>query len=275
MTISNAINDTQRRFNRPCELGGGRAGGPARTKVQELLKASGLALNVMAREEIEGQFAVCPGQNPWHICFALGLCWGHLARVDERFTRAAVQLLSDWNDQDLRVARQFPYERGPEPIEQSLRGGYMLFRQVNLPEKLPDTLSGYKRAQERWLGVILHPDRRPPYIGSWNATALFMIGLFSNPPLGDRLLMPEVMLPPGGPIYNALSILHRTHVVSRPPAGSELDDESFEPGAIYENNALFEEVLRGMTGWSLLDVHSGLYMLGTRLAESATWFRLP
>jgi hypothetical protein len=101
---------------------------------------------------------------------------------------------------------------------------------------------------------------------------MFMIALFANTSLAAQLLTPVVMLPPGGPIYNALSILHTAHVLSRPPAGSELDDEAFEPGAIYENNALFEELLRGHAGWNLLDVHSGLYMLGTRLAESNNWF---
>jgi hypothetical protein len=101
---------------------------------------------------------------------------------------------------------------------------------------------------------------------------MFMIALFSNTLLAAELLTPVVMLPPGGPIYNALSILHARHILSRPPAGSELDDEAFEPGAIYENNALIEELASGHAGWNLLDVHSGLYMLGTRLAESNNWF---
>ena len=61
-------------------------------------------------------------------------------------------------------------------------------------------------------------------------------------------------------------------MLSRPPSGSELDDEAFEPGAIYEKNVLFEEIHRGHAGWNLLDVHSGLYMLGTRFAGSGNWF---
>ena len=101
---------------------------------------------------------------------------------------------------------------------------------------------------------------------------MFMIALFSDAALATQLTTPMVMLPPGGPIFNALSVLYRTHLLSRMPAGSELDDEAFEPGAIYENNALFEEIHRGYTGWNLLDVHGGLYMLGTRLADSDNWF---
>jgi hypothetical protein len=56
----------------------------------------------------------------------------------------------------------------------------------------------------------------------------------------------------------------RAGILSQRPAGSELDDAAFEPGALYENNALLAEVRRGRSDWSLLDVHSGLYMLGTR-----------
>jgi hypothetical protein len=271
MTISNPVNETQRQFNRLCELGGGVGGGPARTRVQALLHRSGAALNVVANDEISSHLAEYHDRNPWHVCFAVGLCWGHLARLELDFTGAAVSLMERWNDDDLRVARRFHYERGPDPIDQSLRGAHILFQRVTLPEELPSTLAPYRRAQERWLSPILSPDR-PRYIGSWNATAMFMIALFANTSLAAQLLTPVVMLPPGGPIYNALSILHTAHVLSRPPAGSELDDEAFEPGAIYENNALFEELLRGHAGWNLLDVHSGLYMLGTRLAESNNWF---
>jgi len=61
-----------------------------------------------------------------------------------------------------------------------------------------------------------------------------------------------------------LALLHRVHFLPKKPAGSELDDEAFEPGAIFENNALFVDILKGVSGWSLVDVHSGLYMLGTR-----------
>jgi hypothetical protein len=101
---------------------------------------------------------------------------------------------------------------------------------------------------------------------------MFMIALFSDTVLAAQLTTPVVMLPPGGPIFNALSILNTAHLLSRPPAGSQLDDEAFEPGSIYENNALLEEIHRGYAGWNLLDVHSGLYMLGTRLADSDNWF---
>jgi hypothetical protein len=82
--------------------------------------------------------------NPWHVCFAIGLSWGNLAKFQTEFTGAAVSLLRSWNDEDLRLARTFHYERGPEPIEQSLRGAHILFSRVTLPPTLPDTLERLK-----------------------------------------------------------------------------------------------------------------------------------
>ena len=154
------------------------------------------------------------------------------------------------------IARQFHLERGPDPIEYSLMGGHLLFQNVVLPAQLPTSLDQCRRAQDRWLGRIIGPNR-PRFIGSWNATAMFMAVIASDPSLTAALTTSVVMLPPGGPVYNASTILHRTHVLSSPPSGSELDDEDFEPGAIYENNALLEEIHRGHPNWSLLDVHSG------------------
>jgi hypothetical protein len=231
--------------------------------VQQLLKKSGQALNEVAYKEVAEHLKDLAGTNPWHICFAIGLSWGHLAQFDVDFTRVATRLITSWNDDDLKVARQFHYERGPEPIEDSLRGGHTLFSKVKLPAALPDNLDRLKAAEDRWLSPILSRDR-PRYIGSWNATAMFMMALFAQPGLAATMHQPRVMLPPGGPIYNALALLHRAHFLPMKPAGSELDDEAFEPGAIFENNALFVDILKGLAGWSLVDVHSGLYMLGTR-----------
>lgn len=270
-TLPEPVNETQRQFRKLCELGGGRGGGPARGKVQELLHESGMQLNAYGHQEATEHLAANADRNPWHVCFAVGLSWGHLAQLDLGFTSAAVRLLEHWNDDDLVIARSYHLERGPEPIEQSLSGGHVMFARVKLPDTLPDDLQRYRRAQDRWLSPILSPER-PRYIGSWNATAMFMVALFSKPALAAGLLEPVVMLPPGGPIFNALTILHHTQVLARRPAGSALDDEAFEPGAIYENNGLFVDLLRGHSGWNLMDVHSGLYMLGTRLKQSNSWF---
>lgn len=174
------------------------------------------------------------------------------------------------NDQDLRVAAGFHLERGPEPIEQSLRGAYSLFSRVLLPEHLPDSLERLGRAQERWISPILGPDR-PRYIGSWNATAMFMCALFAQPTLAAQHVKPRPVLPPGGPIFGGLHILHKSGVLLTAPEGSELDDQAFEPGALYLNNNLFVELLSGLDGWSLIDVHSGVYMLGTRDRHSNSW----
>jgi hypothetical protein len=271
-SLPKPINDTQRRFADLCDKGGGTKGGPARTQVQRLLRESGKNLNAIAEKEVAEHFAALPDINPWHLCFAIGLSWGHLAVLDIAFAEVATRLLADWNDADLKLARKFHHERGPDPIEASLRGAYQLFEKVILPKELPTTLERLGRAQERWMSPISHPATRPKYINTWNATAMFMVALFANPSLGDQLITSAVSLPTGGPIDQALGLLHSTHFLSRAPAGKALNDGDFESGAVYENNALFVDVLQGLDDWDLIDVHSGLYMLGTRLPASDHWF---
>jgi hypothetical protein len=269
--ISKPINDVQERFNELCELGGGVRGGPADTKVRELLRWAGKRLNGLAYREAAEQFDAYPEANPWHVCFAVGLSWGHLAQLHVDFTGAVVGLLRAWNSADLRAARSFALERGPDPIEQSLIGAYTLFDRVTLPKTLPDTLARLGKAQERWLSPVLTGSDRPKYIGSWNSTAMFMAALFAQPALASTQIEQPPILPPGGPIFKGLQLLHQVGILSRPPSGTELDDESFEPGALYENNQLLADLRKGLSAWSLIDVHSGVYMLGTRHPLSGTW----
>lgn len=171
ITLPEPLNQTQREFRRLCELGGGRSGGPAEGKVRELLRASGKRLNAFGYAIMKEHLTAFPSANPWYVCFAVGLSWGHLAKLEVEFTGAVVTLLAEWNDDSLKIARSFHMERGPQPIEESLRGGWSLFTRVVLPTELPPTLERLRRAQDRWLGAILGPER-PRYIGSWNATAL-------------------------------------------------------------------------------------------------------
>jgi hypothetical protein len=220
--LPKAINDTQRVFAQLCEKGGGIKGGPARTKVLELIIDSGKSLNTFAYAEMEQALKDNPNANPWHVCFAVGLCWGHLAVLSPDFIRAAVNFIETGSMSSLHSASGFHYERGPDPISQSLRGGRVLFAKVVLPQTLPETLKGIGRAQERWLTPIISPER-PKYIGSWNATAMFMTALFAQPSLTAGLVTPEVMLPPGGPIYAGLSLLHKTHVLAKAPTCSARD----------------------------------------------------
>jgi hypothetical protein len=262
--ISKPTNESQRAFNELCLKGGGPGGGPARSKVLELLRESGQALNTSAFEETAAHLATLPDANPWHVCFGIGLAWGHLAKFEIGFTSAVVKVLSNWNSADLKKACGFHLERGPAPIEQSLAGAHMLFEKVTLPEKLPTTLEGLDRAQNRWLSPILHPKTRPPYIGAWNATAMFMAALFAQPGLAasHRKLPPA--LPPGGPIWAGLNYLYQAKILSTGPSGSELDDAAFEPGVIYGDNGLFGELCAQRSDWCMIDVHSGIYLLGTR-----------
>jgi hypothetical protein len=272
--VSAPINDLQRQFNELCEKGGGVKGGPVRGKTLELLKFYGQTLNKGATEQVQEHLATFPDANPWHVCFALGLCWGHLAKVDLTFTEAVIGCLEHLNDADLKTAGSFHLERGPDPIINSVRGGYALFQRVRMPEELSTTLVSLSRAQDRWLSPILNATLRPPYIGSWNATAMFMTALFAQPALAATHIEPPPILPPGGPIFVGLNILHQAGLAStKPDVADDLDGGGFEPGVLYANNALLAELLRGCTGWSLIDVHSGVYLLGTRHPHSDIWIK--
>jgi hypothetical protein len=269
--IAKPVNDTQRVFNELCLKGGGVGGGPARSKVLELLRESGQNLNKLAYKEAADQFEAFPDANPWHVCFAIALAWGHLAKLELGFTEAVVSVLAEWNAADLQKAAAYHLERGPQPIEQSLTGAQMLFEKVVIPKALPTTLDGIGRAQERWLSPVLNPKTRPPYIGAWNGTAMFMTALFAQPALAATQVAGAPALPPGGPIYMGLKYLHQAKITSKPPAANELDDAAFEPGVIYEDNGLFGELCKQQQGWCLIDVHSGIYMLGTRDPRSNSW----
>ena len=269
--ISRPVNDTQRAFNELCVRGGGVAGGPARGKVLDLLRESGQSLNKLAYREAAEHIAAFPHANPWHICFAIALSWGHLAKLEIGFTEAVVKVLSNWNATDLAKATTYHLERGPLPIEQSLIGANMLFNKVTLPSALPATLEGIGRAQERWLSAVLNPKERPPYIGAWNGTAMFMTALFAQPALASTQIGPPPALPPGGPITAGLSLLYNAKIVSAAPSSSVLDDAAFEPGVIYADNGLFGELCKQLPNWCLIDVHSGIYMLGTHDPRSDNW----
>lgn len=268
--IKEPVNDAQKAFNLLCEKAGGTGGGPSQTAVLDLLKDSGQALNRFAISQVASHLSALPEANPWHVCFAIGLSWGHLAKLDIAFTEAATIALRDGTRENLQRAGAFHLERGPQPIIDSLTSGRTLFSTVLLPDSLPSNISRLDHAQQRWLTPIISPNR-PRYMGAWNATAMFMVALFAQPELAQTHKGPQLMLPPGGPIHAGLSLMHRVKLITRPPVGSDLDDAAFEPGAIYENNALLHELCAKLSGWGLIDVHSGVYMLGTRHPQSKDW----
>src|SRR5258707_14061608 len=105
--ISNPVNFTQTEFNRLCELSGGFRGGPAPTRVKELLRASGKKLNALAYREMAEHLRAFSSANPWYVCFSVGLAWGHLAKLELEFTEAAVGALTNLNNANLRTPSSF------------------------------------------------------------------------------------------------------------------------------------------------------------------------
>lgn len=269
--IAKPVNETQRNFNKLCEAGGGVKGGPPRTKVLELLFDTGKALNKDASATMEEHLGAFPDANPWYVCFAVGLSWGHLADTNLGFTEAVVNVLSSWNAADLKQAELYHLERGPDAIRQSLSGAYTLFNKVALSDELPTTLEELAEAQNKWLTPISKKPDRPKYIGVWNATAMFMTALFAQPKLAQSHVDPPPYLPPGGPISSGLTLLNKAGILDKGPSRSSLDDSDFELGPIVDDNALFAELCKQKSGWGLTDVHSGVYMLGTRHPHSDSW----
>lgn len=267
--ISKPVNLTQTQFNELCEKGGGVKGGPARKKTLELLRASGRALNREAYDQIGDNLRAFPDANPWHVCYAVALNWGRFAKFDLAFTEAVIRALDGWSEADAKLASGFHYEKGPNAIRESLYGAWITFSQVTLPEDLPTELPALVRAQSRWLRVVLN--EKPRFIGGWNATAIFMVALFANKPMSDAMLSPEILLPIGGPITRGLRRLHEGHLLVRPPDPRE-EDESLDFGQITLVNGQFAELKQGLDDWSFVDVHSGIYMLGTALPESMNWY---
>ena len=143
--MARPINETQRRFSVLCAHGGGAKGGPVKHKVLELLRATGQEVNRFAYTQTRQHFAAYATANPWHVCFAVGLAWGHLARLDVAFTGHVVDALTELNDQDLQAACRFHLERGPEPIRKSLLGAYSFLKRSCCPLPCPTIWSSCGR----------------------------------------------------------------------------------------------------------------------------------
>ena len=267
--IAKPVNDLQREFNELCEAGGGPKGGPVRGKLTDALRRHGQELNGVAYQEMAKALAHVPEANPWHVCFAMGLCWGQIAQIDLTFFEAAASLLENWNDDDRKTVRQFYLVKGQDIIEHSLLGAYRLFEEANLKPELPTTLSGLERAQTRWLRAF--EKLNPPYIGPWNATALFMTALFAQPDLAATMKSAPPILPPGGPISAGLRLLFEAGAIKEPP-NTSTDEEKFAGlSAAMLDNGLMADLLNGVPDASMIDMHTAIYLLGTRDVRSNSW----
>jgi hypothetical protein len=100
---------------------------------------------------------------------------------------------------------------------------------------------------------------------------MFMVAAFAQPTLAASMKSYDFILPPGGPIWVALAKLNRVHVLTHRPAGGDLDDENWEPGVLFENNALMAELIPGPHDLNMIDLHSGLYLLGTNHPQADQW----
>lgn len=268
--IGEPLNGLQERFNELCRFREGKPTSQFRSEIQDLLLWGGVELNKLAFGETERFLDELSNRNPWHVCFAIGMAWGHLARLESAFVRAASDVLGDWNGEDLTEAMGYPIERGPEVIHNTLAGARLVFEAVPPPDALPSDLPRIAAYQNRWF-VPITGRNRVPYIGPWNATAMFMACLFARPTLAHSMTDVVVLLPPNGPVRRALELLYRVKLLSRLPESQELDDEGPRLAAIFDDNVLMRELVPGCEGLNMIDLHSGLYLLGTRYKRSREW----
>jgi hypothetical protein len=63
-----------------------------------------MLLNARLEGYARAQFARLAACNPWHVAFAVGLSWGHLAQETGEFTDLAVSLMSDFDAATLEKA---------------------------------------------------------------------------------------------------------------------------------------------------------------------------
>lgn len=266
--IADPVNGLQEQYNELCKVG--RPAGPDRRRVQDLLLWGGTELNKLAFGETERFLQELPDRNPWYVCFAIGMAWGHLAQLESTFVRAAADVLTEWNGEDLTTAMDYSMDRGPEVIHNTFSGGRRVFEAVRPPADLPDELPRIAAYQHRWF-VPISGSHRVPYIGPWNATAMFMACLFAKPRLAHSMTDTAVLLPPNGPVKRALELLYKARLLSKGPTSKEFDDEGAALGTIFDDNSLMRELVPGCAGMNMIDLHSGLYLLGTRYRRSREW----
>jgi hypothetical protein len=267
--IGQPVNALQDVFNELCLKGGGQKGGPARTRVQQAIREYGQLLNSSAYDQMAEAFEWVPDANPWHVTFAMGLCWGTIAKHEQAFFVAAVGAIAEWNDRDRGEAVRYHLEKGADLLEGSLRSAYRLFEATPLPDTLPDTLENLGKRQDRWLRSV--SEINPAYIGPWNSLALFMCALFAQPDLAKTMRVARPLLPPGGPITKGLSLLHKAGIINAPPNTQDDDERAAAIGAAVEDNALMQDILRGLDDCSMVDIHTGIYLLGTGDRRSRKW----
>jgi hypothetical protein len=229
-------------------------------------------LNSNAYSEVASALNTGDECNPWHVFFALGLCWGEMARYSDRYLLAAVGAISSWNDADRGEATKHCTQKGHELLEGSLRSASVVFDQIGTAlSTIPETLEEHNKLQGRWFRRL--NALNPSYIGPWNATALFMVALFARPTLAKTMRTLGPILPSGGPISRALNLLYQVGVTNHGAQSLE-DDVRFSAlaGATADNGTM-QELIVGMGDCSMVDMHSGLYMLGSRDPRSDSYFQ--
>lgn len=263
LLISKPLNRIQRDWNALVHDASAENRKIGRSELHRLLITKSRPHTDFAINEMQSQLGELHKYNPWHVLYALGLAWGHFASLDIGFTSEAVEAIATGSPTATAAACKYHLERGPDGIERSLRGARQLFALVPPPATIPDNIRSLARLQQRFYGPSLRAETRPYGVGGWNATALILMALFARPDLADQLKSSDILMPPSGTISAALALLHRASLVSQRPLET-LSEDAFDAAATAANTVLMVEVVSGLTSGSIVEVHNGLWLLGTR-----------
>lgn len=78
-------------------------------------------------------------------------------------------------------------------------------------------------------------------------------------------------LPISAPIREGLKVMRDFGLTARSPSSALVDWDAFEPAELYQDNDILEEVGRAGGVADLLELHSGLFLLGTEDRLSSRW----
>ena len=260
MPISNPGNNKwKQRYNELC----GTSGKPPRSHVVELLCEAGRWFNEDVLEtEVQATFEEFNSSNPWHLSFVVGVAWGQYAKKKTSFYEPALKWLSGRDENALSQAKTENKRSEADALGQCLRSGFRIFETMNLPDTIPTSLDELQQLQLKWIDRV--PKLGLPQIGDWNFSALFMVMLFDESSRWKQLMDTTILLPLGGPVGNFLHTLVADDVIDEGPWSKRAVEEKIDPGKLFLCQKVMEDLLGGREDRSLVDIHSGLYVMGAK-----------
>lgn len=237
-----------------------------------LLLDAGGDLNANGARQLQEYLTGIPFEDLHIGWFVAGIAWGRDAEDSREFVLSAVQAIKSSKPKDHKRAMRFALAGRHRRLENLLRAG----RQIVLQERHPCPISAIEELNEYqqrlFKALQLLPDVQG--IGNWNLGAMFFCAALSDPQWRVEMNKARPRLPMSAPIFHSMEQLYSLRVLSRQPNYNPWrPKDSSYPEALYSNNALLEELCQKLGTSRILDIHSGLYLLGTRNVDANSWLR--